>query len=108
MAVSKTDTKTILGSVAFKQQGRSSIVSYCDRSTKQLFRICLVMYCLKMLVIIFVIVRQANQRAASRSYCSTTLGKRQSHYIAQSVEIFLRSLEHFSGLIRNLIKLVFS
>ena len=29
------------------QKGRSSIVSYCDHSTKHLFCICLVVYCLR-------------------------------------------------------------
>ena len=48
--------------------GRSFIVSYCDRSTKQLFCICLVVYCFKVLVVIAVI---ANQRGASSSYWST-------------------------------------
>ena len=38
------------------QYGRSSIVSYCDRSTKQLVCICLVVYCFKVLVIIIVVV----------------------------------------------------
>ena len=52
-------------------QGRSSIVSYCDRSRKQLFCICSVVCCFKVLVIIAVIVQWANQRAASSSYWST-------------------------------------
>ena len=42
-------------------KGRSSIVSYCNRSTKQLFCICLVVYCFKV----------ASHRAASSSYLST-------------------------------------
>ena len=50
------------------QQGHSSIVSHCDRSTKQLFCICLVVYLFKVLVIIISIVQLANQRAASSSY----------------------------------------
>ena len=53
------------------QWQRSSIVCYCDRSTKQLFCICLVVYCFKVLVIIVVIVWWANHRADSSSYWST-------------------------------------
>ena len=48
----------------------SSIVSYCDRSTKQFLCICLVVYCFKLFVIVIVIVWLANQRAASSSYWS--------------------------------------
>ena len=44
----------------FIQWGHSSIVSYCDRSTKQLFCICLVVCCFKVLVFIVVIARLAN------------------------------------------------
>ena len=53
------------------QYGCSSIVSHCDRSTKELFCVCLFLYCFKVLVIIVVIVWWANQRAASSSYWTT-------------------------------------
>ena len=83
------------------QQRRSSIVSFCDRSTKQLFCICLVVYCFKVLVIIIAIVRLANQRAASISYWSIlkTLFRAQNN-----IAVYCDALSRLQGFSKFLMR----
>ena len=75
-----------------KGDGRS-IVFYCDRSIMQLFCICLVVYCFKVLVITLVVVRLANQRAASSSCLSIHV-----HLLCWVCKAYSHNLSWFSQL----------